>query len=61
MSQPSANPTYKLRYFNVKGRAESVRTLFAYGGIEYEDIRFTKEEWPEIKPSEYIISKRRIA
>lgn len=51
MSEPSENPTYKLTYFNFKGLCEPIRLLFAYGGIEYEDVRLTKEEWPEIKPS----------
>ncbi|XP_031631212.1 glutathione S-transferase-like [Contarinia nasturtii] len=51
MSQPSANPTYKLTYFNVKALAEPIRVLFAYGGIDYEDVRFQREEWPAIKPT----------
>ncbi|GLV42803.1 Glutathione S transferase S1 [Carabus blaptoides fortunei] len=42
-------PKYTLRYFNITALAEPIRFLFAYGGIEYEDARFEREEWPEIK------------
>lgn len=43
--------TYTLFYFNVKALAEPLRYLFAYGGIEYEDVRVTRDEWPALKPS----------
>lgn len=32
--------TYKLMYFKTRGRAEVIRTLFAYANVEYEDVRF---------------------
>jgi len=32
-------PTYKLHYFNARGRAEPARLMFAYSGTPYEDIR----------------------
>ncbi|XP_076810208.1 glutathione S-transferase 1-like [Clavelina lepadiformis] len=43
-------PTYKLCYFNARGYGEMCRLLFAEAGVEYEDIRYTREEWPEQKP-----------
>ena len=43
-------PTYKLIYFNLKGRGELARFVFAQAGVEYEDKRIAKEEWPELKP-----------
>jgi hypothetical protein len=43
-------PTYKLTYFNVKALAEPIRFLLSYGGVEFEDYRFEKEEWPQLKP-----------
>jgi len=43
--------TYTLFYFNVKALAEPLRYLFAIGGIEYEDVRVTRDEWPALKPT----------
>lgn len=44
-------PSYKLIYFNSKGRAELSRFILAQAGVEYEDVRLTKEQWAELKPS----------
>lgn len=44
-------PTYKLIYFNARGRAEHIRYIFAYAGIDYIDERIPKERWPELKKS----------
>ena len=41
----------KLTYFDIGGRAESIRLAFCYGGIEFEDYRVPREEWPKAKPS----------
>ena len=43
-------PTYKLYYFNGRGRAEQIRIVFAQAGVPYEDIRLTGEKWAEFKP-----------
>ena len=34
-------PKIKVTYFNLRGRAEPVRLLLAYGGLQYEDCRIT--------------------
>ena len=41
----------KLIYFNARGRAELSRLILAQAGVEFEDLRITKEEWPAMKPS----------
>lgn len=48
---PSENPTFKLRYFNLKALGEPIRMLFAYGNVDYEDIRVESSDWPSLKPS----------
>lgn len=42
-------PQYRLLYFNARGRAEHIRFIFAHAGIEYEDVRVTREQWVELK------------
>jgi len=40
---------YRLTYFNGRGRAETVRYVFAAAGMGYEDKRIDGEEWAAIK------------
>jgi glutathione S-transferase len=42
--------TYKLYYFNSRGRAELSRLIFAAAGQKYEDIRYEHEQWPVLEP-----------
>jgi len=44
-------PTYKLTYFNGRGRAEAARLVFAKAGVPYEDVRITFEQWGAMKDS----------
>ena len=41
--------TYKLIYFNGKGRAELARFIFVQADVKYEDERITSG-WMELKP-----------
>ncbi|CAF0928522.1 unnamed protein product [Adineta steineri] len=41
--------TYKLYYFNARGRAEVLRLLFAAAGQRFEDSRFEQNTWPSFK------------
>lgn len=43
-------PTYKLIYFNGKGRAETIRLAFVAAGIKYDDSRVEKADWAALKP-----------
>ena len=42
---------YKLTYFDVKGLGELTRLVFAQAGIEYENIRISHDQWPQLKPT----------
>ncbi|CAF1149740.1 unnamed protein product [Adineta steineri] len=44
-------PSYKLTYFNGRGRAEVSRLIFAAAGEKYEDVRYERErdQWPAHK------------
>lgn len=44
---------YTLLYFDGRGRAEVIRYTFKVAGKEFEDKRFSFEEWPEQKPSKF--------
>ncbi|XP_038061210.1 S-crystallin SL11-like [Patiria miniata] len=42
-------PSYKVVYFNSRGRAEPIRLMLAHVGQKFEDVRYTHEEWPQHK------------
>lgn len=46
-----AQPKLKLTYFNIKGKAEFIRLVLAYGQLEFEDERVTSDEFREMKSS----------
>ena len=45
-------PTYKLSYFDARGRAEVARLMFHVAGKEFEDERLRGDAWKAAKPSE---------
>lgn len=49
--------TYKLTYFNITALAEPIRFLLSYLNIDFEDVRFEREQWPSIKPSKFLTTK----
>jgi len=44
-------PNYKLTYFNSRGKAETIRMLFAEANVQYEDNRLDRANWPNLKPT----------
>ena len=40
---------FKLTYFNVAGRAELIRLIFAKSGTAFEDERIEFADWPARK------------
>jgi glutathione S-transferase len=42
--------SYRLIYFNARGRAELIRYIFAYTGQQYEDFRVSQSDWLHYKP-----------
>lgn len=44
-------PQYKLHYLDGRGSAELARLVFAAAGVNFEDIRYSREDWPNHKQS----------
>ncbi|XP_048740716.1 glutathione S-transferase 1-like [Ostrea edulis] len=44
-------PTYKVIYFDSKGRGETIRLALTVAGQDFEDVRYVKEEWEKVKPT----------
>jgi len=46
---PITGSRYRLTYFNAKGRAETIRLVFAAAGLPYEDRRIDSDQWAAMK------------
>ncbi len=44
-------PSYKLIYFQTRGRGETARLIFKQAGVEFEDVRLSRDEWLQYKPN----------
>jgi len=42
---------YELKYFNLRGRGEQIRLLFAYAKVPYTDTGIEFKDWPAVKPT----------
>jgi len=52
--------TVKLTYFNIQGLAESCRIAFHASKVPFEDVRLSKEEFMEMKPT-YLMGQLPVA
>ncbi len=44
-------PTYKLEYFDGRGRGEVIRMLLGLAGKKFEDVRYSMANWGDIQTS----------
>lgn len=49
--KPKTAPKLKLTYFNIQGPAEPARLALTIGGIDFEDVRVTREEMLKMRES----------
>lgn len=47
------SPPIKLTYFSGRGQAELPRMILAAANMEYDNVRVKREDWKDIKPSEW--------
>ena len=47
-------PSYKLTYFDARGRAEVTRYLLKMNDVAFEDVRVNGEKWQDLKPGNNI-------
>jgi len=43
--------SYKVHYFNARGRAEPIRLVLVAANQKFEDIRIEQADWPKVKPT----------
>ena len=48
---------YKLTYFDLRGIAESIRLIFHYLEIPFDDVRIKYDDWESMKPSKILFRK----
>lgn len=46
---------YQLTYFNMRGRAESIRILFALADVHYVDNRVSHADFVQLKPCKLML------
>lgn len=51
-------PTIKFHYFDIEGRGEVIRLIFAAGGVDFFDERIDPKDWPTLKTSKFLFTIR---
>lgn len=47
---------YKLIYFNLRGRGELARLVLHQAGVQFEDYRVDRADWPQLKPCKILLN-----